>query len=52
MSANLENQGTTLVPANKALLNLVSGSAPRRLTLPLLLHFLYVFLPNVCEYEG
>ncbi|KAK4049149.1 hypothetical protein OIV83_004332 [Microbotryomycetes sp. JL201] len=47
MSANLNNQGTTPVPPNKALLQLVSGSAPRRLTLPLLLHFLYVFLPNL-----
>ncbi|KAM0786498.1 hypothetical protein ACM66B_001956 [Microbotryomycetes sp. NB124-2] len=47
MSANLGNQGTTPVPPNKALLQLVSGSAPRRLTLPLLLHFLYVFLPNL-----
>lgn len=49
MAPQLNTTGKTPIPVHKASLALVSGSRPQKLTLGLLLHFLYIFLPNVCE---
>lgn len=46
----LDTTGTTPVPANKAHLGLVSGAKPQKMTFLLALHFLYVFLPHLCEF--
>ncbi|ORY70606.1 Alpha/Beta hydrolase protein [Leucosporidium creatinivorum] len=47
MTKALDTTGTTPIPANKAHLGLVSGAKPQKMTLLLVLHFLYVFLPHL-----
>ena len=47
--ATVDTRGKTPVPHNKRHLGLVSAAKPQRLTPALLVHFLFVFLPHVCE---